>query len=78
MSYVVALKNLLLVSTVNYYSSKYGKRRWGIYTQYQPDAKLLAIGTGMLGPPEVHGINYFGHYHDLGNNYNIWFDNQIP
>ena len=54
---------------------------WGIYTPSQAAAEALATVVwpgGVISPPEVHGINYFGHYHDPAHNYHIWFGKPIP
>ncbi len=59
-------------------ASKYGKNRWGVYTEQQIDAKALAVAFGWTSPPEAHGINYFGHYHDNTHAFHIWFGSPIP
>ena len=46
---------------------------WGVYTLYQPDAKLLAVSLGNNDAPETHGIGFYGHYHDEDHGFHIWF-----
>ena len=78
MGYREAVLVITAEAVQNAMIEKYGKRKWGIYTAEQSDAKALAVTVGVWGPPEVHGINYIGHYHDSQHKFHIWFGLPIP
>ena len=54
--------------------------RVGIYTYSQAAAKALAypLGATETKNPEVHGINYVGHYHSVSHGIHIWYGFPIP
>ena len=35
------------------------------------------MSFGILGPPEVHNDGYYGHYHDIGHIYHVWFGDPV-
>ena len=57
-----------------------GQKRVGIYTYSQAAAKALAypLGATETKNPEVHGINYVGHYHSVSHGIHIWYGFPIP
>ena len=57
-----------------------GQKRVGIYTYSQAAAKALAypLGATETKNPEVHGINYVGHYHSGSHGIHIWYGFPIP
>ena len=77
MDYQEAYTYLQINAGVKTLNDMYG-RFIGVYTQKQSDARVLAMSLGATEAPEVHGINYFGHYHDANHQYHIWYGDPIP
>lgn len=50
---------------------------WGIFADSQTAAKALAVVFGYTGAPEVHGVGYYGHYHDSTHSFHIWYGKPI-
>jgi len=81
------------VAQVNNFNKNYKKNQWGLYTPTQETAEGMAVWAWgwqlpigstsdpeeLIYPsPEIHGINYYGHYHDPKHKYHIWFGLPIP
>ena len=66
-------------SIVEGYARANGSKIWGIYTEQQGHAKMLAllVSTNQIEPPEVHGSRKYGHYHDFTHSFHIWYGNII-
>ena len=66
-------------SIVEGYARANGSKIWGIYTEQQGHAKMLAllVSANQIEPPEVHGSRKYGHYHDFTHSFHIWYGNII-
>ncbi len=73
MHYYEAVLYLGFSDTLDNNSRQFNGNPWGVYTHYQSDAKILAVTSGDFSLPTVHGIGYYGHYHDQRHKFHIWF-----
>ena len=52
-------------------------KNWGIYTDSQYSAKVLAVVFKNDDPPEIHKSGYYGHYHDSTHSFHIWYGERL-